>query len=60
MVNTYVKSRENLEHQYWPDQSGSIRKKYILYWQTVGRIRRVVLSVSQSFNLIYVNITVVN
>jgi len=20
IVDTYVKSRENLEHQYWPDQ----------------------------------------
>ncbi len=37
---TYVNSRENPEHPYWPDQSRLIREKKI-------DIGRVVLSVSQ-------------
>ena len=39
IVDTYVKSRKNLDHQYWPDQSRSIREKICM--------GRVVLSVSQ-------------
>jgi len=27
IVDTYIKSRDNPEHQYWPDQSQPIREK---------------------------------
>ena len=46
IVDTYVKSRENPEHQYWPDQNRPIREKNP-YWLTLSRIGRVLLSVSQ-------------
>jgi hypothetical protein len=39
IVDTYVKSRDSPEHQYWPDQRQPIREKIC--------IGRVVLSVSQ-------------
>ena len=38
IIDTYVKSRENLEHQCWPDQSRPIREKksifadFVPYW----------------------------
>ena len=52
IVNAYVKSRENPEHQYWPVQSRPIRDQIC--------IGRVVLSVSQrQFSFIYVNIIVI-
>ena len=45
-VDMYAKSRENPEHQYWPDQSWQIRgKKKVL--PTLPCIGRVGLSVSQ-------------
>ena len=57
IVDTYVKSRENLEHKYWPDQSREkirivrlcpvLDELYYLYHK--GR-----------FHLIYVNIAVDN
>jgi hypothetical protein len=43
----YMKSRENPEPQYWPDQSQPIRENN-LYWTTLSRIGRGALSVSQS------------
>jgi hypothetical protein len=46
IVDTYAKSREYPEHQYWPDQSRSVLEKNT-YWPTLSRIGRVVLSVSQ-------------
>ena len=46
IVDTYVKSRENRDHQYWPDQSGPIREKN-LYWPTLSCIGRAILAVSQ-------------
>ena len=42
-----MKSRENPEPQYWPDQSQPIREDN-LYWTTLSRIGRGALSVSQS------------
>ena len=39
IIDTYVKSRDNPEHQYWPDQRQPIQEKIC--------IGRVVLSVSQ-------------
>jgi hypothetical protein len=33
IVDTYLKFRENLEHQYWPDQSRALRE-YNPYWQS--------------------------
>ena len=32
IVDTYVKSRENREHQYWPYQSLPIREKNPYWW----------------------------
>jgi hypothetical protein len=32
IVDTYVKSRENPEHQYWPDQNRPIREKIRIGW----------------------------
>jgi hypothetical protein len=46
IVDTYAKSREHPEHQYWLDQSRSILEKNT-YCPTLSRIGRVVLSVSQ-------------
>ena len=60
IIDTYVKSRENPEHQYWPDQSRPIREKI-----RIGRLFPVLAELyylyhKSSFHLIYVNITVVN
>ena len=46
IVDTYAKSREYPEHQYWPDQSRSVLEKKHVLADSV-RIGRIVLSVSQ-------------
>jgi hypothetical protein len=61
IVDTYVKSRDNPEHQYCPDQSRPIRGKKI----RIGRLCPVLAELyylyhKSSFHLIYENITVVN
>jgi hypothetical protein len=62
IVDMDVKYRENPEHQYWPNQMWQVREKN-MYWPTLSRISRVVLSVilyhQGSFHHIYVNIIVV-
>jgi len=52
IVDMYVKSRDNLEHQHWLDHSLPMREKN-LYWPTLSRISQVVLSVSQRQFLSY-------
>ena len=60
IINTYVKSRENAEHQYWPDQNLPIRVKN-LYWPTCPILTELFyLYYKGSSRVIYVNITVVN
>jgi hypothetical protein len=46
IIDTYVKSREIPEHQYWPDQSRPIWEK-ICIGRLCPHIGQVVLSVSQ-------------
>jgi hypothetical protein len=60
IFDTHVKSRENPEHQYLPDQSRPIREKIC-----IGRLCPVLADLyylyhKGSFHLIYVNRTVVN
>jgi hypothetical protein len=61
IVDTYAKSREYPEHQYWPDQSRSVLEKKT----RIGRLCPVLAELyylyhKSSLNLIYVNITVDN
>jgi len=41
IVEINVKSRENPEHKYWPDQSRALQEKNP-YWLTSSSINRVV------------------